>query len=845
MPTIQDQLDFEEKMMSWGRARYMDQHDGAIRAGRGGDTQAGKALLKHFLPDMVEYLKKAQPSFPTSGAKFWSLITRLDLRVVAFIALRTALDRIMHPDPEKRRIQVVGMFIGERIEDEQVSRLFDKEHKAYFKKLLRGFKENNTSSQRHKHRVIINRAKVKALRWQPWTKEEQVRVGVLMLDAIHATTGLIERKLEYRTGNKYGTIATVDFTPEAQEWIKKWIENAADLYPMFMPTIIPPAPWVSMTNGGYYSPAARRQVRFVKTHGRAHWNAIKGHDYSKSMSAINLIQQTPWRVNTDIWNIATELWNSEKAEQAKLPRKTPIVMLEFPDDISPDRSTWSDETKARVLVWKNQQRDLYAKEKKRVGFASLVASILRTSGEMSDYERFWFVHQCDFRGREYPTCNWSPQSPDLGRALLDFADGHRITARGIRWVRIACAKLYGEKGTYERLHSWTNERLDTIKRYVADPIGTVGEWGKADKPFLFLRACMEVVHAGSNPDYISHFRVGLDGKCNGLQHYSALLRDNVGGDAVNITPNDEPRDIYQVVADRVNDKISTINAARKAGLSKLVVALKDAGANRSYYDKALCPEYSVLTREALDTLQNVPITRDITKVPVMTRPYGSTLSNCLDIMYQKVAAALPDRKKYPDRVIRNASKFLSFIVWAAINETVISSQVGMQWLQKSAMAIGKAGLPFVYETPLEFKVYHAPFRTKGRPINTFMAGKTTLRIPGQEETIAPRLLKQGVPPNFIHSLDATHLMKTVIRCNEEWGITSFGMVHDDYGVHAAYVDHMHKAIREEFVSLYTDFDIMEDLKVQLESHLGEDLPALPPMGTLDIKRVVRSPYFFG
>ena len=39
----------------------------------------------------------------------------------------------------------------------------------------------------------------------------------------------------------------------------------------------------------------------------------------------------------------------------------------------------------------------------------------------------------------------------------------------------------------------------------------------------------------------------MDGSCNGLQNFSAMLRDEVGGKAVNLIPSDKPQDVYMEV----------------------------------------------------------------------------------------------------------------------------------------------------------------------------------------------------------------------------------------------------------------------------------------------------------
>lgn len=42
-----------------------------------------------------------------------------------------------------------------------------------------------------------------------------------------------------------------------------------------------------------------------------------------------------------------------------------------------------------------------------------------------------------------------------------------------------------------------------------------------------------------------------DGSCNGLQHYAALGRDQVGGESVNLVPFNAPKDVYSDVVEEV------------------------------------------------------------------------------------------------------------------------------------------------------------------------------------------------------------------------------------------------------------------------------------------------------
>lgn len=80
-------------------------------------------------------------------------------------------------------------------------------------------------------------------------------------------------------------------------------------------------------------------------------------------------------------------------------------------------------------------------------------------------------------------------------------------------------------------------------------------WSTSDCPWQTLAACMEVAKALKAPDpekYVCHFPIHQDGSCNGLQHYAALGRDQIGAENVNLHPSDTPQDVYSCVAAMVS-----------------------------------------------------------------------------------------------------------------------------------------------------------------------------------------------------------------------------------------------------------------------------------------------------
>jgi DNA-directed RNA polymerase len=65
------------------------------------------------------------------------------------------------------------------------------------------------------------------------------------------------------------------------------------------------------------------------------------------------------------------------------------------------------------------------------------------------------------------------------------------------------------------------------------------------------------------------------------------------------------------------------------------------------------------------------------------------------------------------------------------------------------------------------------------------------------------------PPNFIHSLDASHMLKSAIACNQA-GLT-FASVHDSFWTHACDVDVMNVVLREAFVRMHSN-DLIGQLR---------------------------------
>ena len=131
------------------------------------------------------------------------------------------------------------------------------------------------------------------------------------------------------------------------------------------------------------------------------------------------------------------------------------------------------------------------------------------------------------------------------------------------------------------------------------------------------------------------------------------------------------------------------------------------------------------------------------------------------------------------------------------------------------------------------------WETTEHRINSKLCGNTKISL--RKDTTEPKKSRHrnGIAPNFVHSLDASHLTLVVNACTAR-GINALAMIHDDYGTHAADAQELYEIIRERFVWMYQTHDVLAAF------HTAYPMLKPPPaMGTLDLRSVLTSPYFFG
>jgi len=188
------------------------------------------------------------------------------------------------------------------------------------------------------------------------------------------------------------------------------------------------------------------------------------------------------------------------------------------------------------------------------------------------------------------------------------------------------------------------------------------------------------------------------------------------------------------------------------------------------------------------------------------------------------------------------SGWLAGLVRQSIDEIIISAREAMDWIQQCSKIYSEKGFPLVWTTPSDFICQMNYPKLEKRRVQTVLDGSIyTYHDDMETGLINQRRVSQGASPNFIHSLDAAHMMLTVLRANT-LGIDDFQMIHDSYGTHAHNLPLLSKALRQEFHSMYQD-NQLDVFRTQLQAY-GPELPPPPLCGSLDISGVLKSQFFF-
>lgn len=576
-----------------------------------------------------------------------------------------------------------------------------------------------------------------------------------------------------------------------------------------LPSYSPPSPWISIYLGGYL--ITKTDFIRIPNDSSGLWDKfenIEPEQLFPIFDSLNQLSSIPWKINTAILDIVIKIFQDGGSVELNIPQS--VSVLTPPSPISKNATVEEKQKAAIAIAQYNQMKyDMY----------SLWCDTLYKLSIANHFRNriFWLPHNLDFRGRVYPVPpHLNHLSSDLGRSLLLFGKGKPLGPNGLDWLKLHVINLTNFKkgnSVKERLE-YANQNMDNILDSATKPLTGKMWWKQSEEPWQTLAGCMEIANALKAPnveEYVSTFPVHQDGSCNGLQHYAALGKDKIGAKSVNLHPFDIPKDVYSEV-------VSIIETQRQIDAKNNV---KIAQILEGY------------------------VKRKVIKQTVMTTVYGVTKYGAK----LQITKQLKDIENFPKEYIWPASIYLTESTFHSLRKMFKSAREIQDWFTECARIISSICCENVeWVTPLGLPI-----------IQPYMKQKSSkVYIDGNRK---PDSIKQrnAFAPNFIHSLDSTHMMLTGLNCNKN-NIT-FVSVHDCFWTHPCTVDAMNKICREQFVTLHSE-PILEDLAIffvkrylpiyeQLKCKNKPDieeirkcLTKVPSKGTFDINKVLSSVYFF-
>lgn len=803
------EMDHEQAMLDDGIARFeqralKDRNRGQLSASGGGKVIVASMTAK--IADLiVEEIARLESGRVKRKPPELRTLKLLPARALALITLSATLDCLGMDKEGRKTTQHIAWRIGNAISAEAMARDFRKAERPLFEAIIRRVQSRN-GSPGQRMQEIVKAYKTLDDKSDPMTIQEKVRLGTFLL-TFAESVGVVESHTLPSAGRRLTKV--FEITPQVLEIIANTDNAMAEMQPHLLPTLITPRPWTSLRSGGYWM--SFRGCNMIVAKNRS--NGIRSAqdvDMPRMFTPVNYLQSVPYRINSKVLDVIKRMRESN----ITCPSLPPSQL----EGVPPKPHDIESNEEARA-AWRVEARGVHTRNATVKGRILAAAKTISVADSLKAEENIFFPKVVDFRGRVYDLPMFlKPQGDDLSKGLLEFANGKPLGPDGGYWLAVHGANVWGEdKVSLDDRIQWVLQNEARIIRAGEEPFEE-RFWMDADKPFQFLAFCVEWAGAREHgDDFVSRLPVALDGSCNGLQHLSAILRDSVGGNAVNLTPADKPQDIYTEV------------------MVKVTAALK------------LKAEAGEPTAQKWLPL----IQRKTVKRPVMTLPYGATRQGFADQIMEDTIRPLEKAGESPFPESYAAAKYLGEIVWEATGSVVIAAREAMDWLQEVAKVASKSGKEIRWTTPSGFVVKQDYRDLKTRAVELSCLGRRVqLQVAeGHSDKINKRKMAMAIAPNFVHSMDAAHMLRTVELLLKMVGPSiHLSMVHDSYATHAADAEVLSLAIRQAFVQMYNEkcwlTSFRDEVAEQIGPELAEDLPLIPEAGDLQLAEVLNSLYFF-
>jgi Mitochondrial DNA-directed RNA polymerase len=808
MDLVQKQIEMEEEARALHRQGWLDNIREALASGRAGSVPMLQRMMAEAYPTVEAAMDKIMNETTRGfGAQYRGYMRELGVRTCASLALGMAVSGAAAEQQATILLKDMGKALMAEVTYNRAAKAGAKQA-AYMEKVARDVRRSKSKSANHiYHKARASAANV-GVGMELLPQQALITIGKLMMRCVEPT-GLITTA---RVGGNRGMRGTAHFHlhDDVLVAMNDWINLPRSDGMCYPPMIVPPTQisrdglsgmWQSPGQAAMYTAISRLRHRDYRK---------MGVDPLPVIEPLMMLSSVPFRVNpmvlefllrnrTGVMNLPAE------PVKPKLPFTIPAgitiaqYVSKFPEEMQARMDAELTEYKVRTRLYYGELRKFSSK------MVALNAAI-NEAAKYAEFERVYLPTYADTRGRCYYASNLNPQGIDAVRALLELAEPVPLGKEGMFWLKVHIANCFGYDSTdFSDRAAYVDKMLPRLREACRLPEAYDSFWAEADSPLCAWAAASDLLRAldSGNPEaYPSRVVTQWDATCSGLQHLSAMLRDEVGGAAVNLIDHvGRKADIY----------IKTATAALEA-LQR---------------DEAVNPT------QMGSWLVSLGVQRAMAKKPVMTYVYGATRHGMVDyycLYLRENHIKLPQGKS-----LLECAQYIAEYMWAAIPRVVPKAAELMAWLQAIAYEAASMGEYVEWEAPSGLRVPNLYAASKDTIMKLQLMGIHGIKVREYLDKPDARKCAAAIAPNFVHSMDASHMMKVL------WEMWNNGVymvsIHDSFGCAAAHAGLMHKVIRQKFVEMYEQCDPIQQLALAYNREA-------PERGNLDLQLVNSSSKFF-
>ena len=321
-----------------------------------------------------------------------------------------------------------------------------------------------------------------------------------------------------------------------------------------------------------------------------------------------------------------------------------------------------------------------------------------------------------------------------------------------------------------------------------------------------------------------------------------------GARQVNLEPGDRPSDVYTGVADLVRQEI-----AADALAGNTTAQLLDGRVTRKVVKQTVMTNVygvtfigaaaQVRTRLAetipLSDLEAANLDLGIVSRYVaqkIFRSLGSLFRGAHEIQYWLTECASRICCALTPEQMERLEESESAASGTRRPSTVVNEAKFLQPKRRVEIDHSQFKLPVAWTTPLKMPIVQPYRASRTTRIVTAIQGMS-INQPSAASRVDKRKQLQGFPPNFIHSLDATHMFLSALQSHEQ-GIT-FAAVHDSFWTHARDTDRLAYVLRDAFIRMHSE-DIIGRLAAEFRTRYAGCFHLASIQGDSRVGREIRA-----